>query len=110
VSVYNWESAPQLSDTAIASYIANDKLAQKETLDDLSSKGVLLKQVNIHSKKPDNQYRTQSLAGAGNADQVLHAEQLDRVGGTLSTKLIGQFHGPMGFKISEGVMPGLIVV
>jgi hypothetical protein len=110
VHAYKWQGAQLFNDSTMAGYVANDMATQKAALAYLNGKGVLLKQVNIHSKKPDNQYRTQSLAGAGNADQVVHADKLDRIGGQLTTKLAGLFHGPMGFKITEGIMPGLIVV
>ncbi len=110
VQSYKWQSAKLFNDSTIVSFVANDRAAQKATLAYLNGKGVMLKQVNIHSKKPDNQYRTQSLAGAGNADQVVHSDKLDRIGGPLSIKLAGQFHGPLGFNITRGIMPGLIVV
>jgi len=109
VGAYNWD-VQMFNDSTMANYVANDRAAQKATLAYLNGKGVLLKQVNIRSRKPDNQYYTQSLAGAGNADQVVHADKLDRLGGPLTTRLAGLFHGPMGFNITRGIMPGLIVV
>jgi len=106
VHAYKWLGPQLFNDSTMASHAANDMAAQKAALAYLNGKGVVLKQVNIQSKKPDNQYRTQSLAGPGGADQVVHADKLDKIGGTLTTKLAGQFHGPMGFKITEGIMPG----
>ncbi len=74
-----------IADSILASYVANDKIQQQEMLNYLSGKGIMLKQVNIRERKPDDQYYTQSLAGAGNADQVLHSKDL--LGGQLSTSL-----------------------
>jgi hypothetical protein len=74
-----------VSDSIVVAYVSNDKTYQQATASYLLSKGIMLKQVNIRDRKPDNQYRTLSLAGAGNADQVLHSKDL--LGGQLSTSL-----------------------
>jgi hypothetical protein len=100
----------KMNDSTLSAYADSDKKELKEVSTYINRKPIMLKQVNIHRKKPDNQYRTESLAGAGNADQVVHSDELDKIGGTLSTKLMGKFHGIIGSKISEGIMPGLIVV
>src|SRR6185312_4586584 len=49
-----------------------------------------------HEKTRDDQYRTQSRAGAGHADQVMHADEIEQIGGTLATSLDGRLHG-VGF-------------
>jgi len=82
-----------VSDTAMASYVGSDRLQQREILNYGKSKGIMLKQVNIRDKKLDNQYRTASLAGAGNADQVMHADEIGQIQGPLSTSLDGRLRG-----------------
>jgi TonB-dependent SusC/RagA subfamily outer membrane receptor len=76
-------------------YLAADK-QQRDDLVKYGFKGRMLKQVNIHEKKKDDQYRTQSLAGAGHADQVMHAEEIEQIGGQLATSLDGRLRG-VGF-------------
>ena len=51
-----------------------------------------LKAVTVKRKKRDNSYYTESLAGAGNADQVLHGNELKR-GGSLTDQLMGRLRG-----------------
>jgi drug/metabolite transporter (DMT)-like permease len=58
-----------------------------------SGRGTLLQPVMVKSVTHDNQYRTQSLAGAGFADQVIHFDDLQRVGEQLSTRLNGRLRG-----------------
>jgi hypothetical protein len=91
-------------------YLANSERQQEELNKVGFGKGRILKEVKIKGFKPDDQYETQSLLGAGHADQVVHAEQMNKVGGPLSLKLAGKFHGPLGFKITQGYFPGLVVV
>jgi hypothetical protein len=52
----------------------------------------MLKPVTVKAVKPDNPYRTQNLA-AGHADQVMHADEIEQVGGKLSTSLNGRLRG-----------------
>ncbi len=80
-----------ISDTALATFVKNEKLEQREVLNYFNSKPIMLKEVNIRNKKPDDQYNTQSLAGAGHADQVLHSAQLGY--GPLVSKLNGVLRG-----------------
>jgi len=87
------QSLLQQNDTIPGIYVMNDKIQQQELTNYISHKAIMLKQVNIHYKKPDNQYRTQSLAGAGNADQILHADEIGRISGPLTTSLNGRLHG-----------------
>jgi TonB-dependent SusC/RagA subfamily outer membrane receptor len=63
-------------------------------------KGKLLNPVTVKGVKQDDQYRTQSLAGAGFADQVMHAEDIERIGGQLSTSLNGRL---VGVNIINGI-------
>jgi len=112
----------QISDTSMATFANAEKLQQQEILNSGLVKGILLKQVNIRDKKPDDKYETTSLAGAGHADQVMHAGELERVGGQLSDALAGRLRGiifvPGGKSITErypvlrgiGTGPMLLVV
>jgi TonB-dependent SusC/RagA subfamily outer membrane receptor len=54
--------------------------------------GTLLKTVNIRSKRRNDLYRTQSLAGSGNADQMIHGNDIHG-GGLLSDQLNGRLRG-----------------
>ncbi len=77
-------------------YLAN----QKNLFDDYAKygppQGRLLKEVKIRSVKRRDDYRTQSLAGAGFADQVMHSDEIEKIQGMLSTSLNGRLIG-VGF-------------
>jgi hypothetical protein len=74
-------------------YIENAKAEQDERIKYGRIKGLMLNEVKVKDRKWADKYRTESLAGAGNADQVMHSEELERVGGLLSTSLNGRLHG-----------------
>ena len=75
------------------SYLANNE-RQQEELNKLGlGKGRLLKEVKIKARKLDDQYETQSLAGAGHADQVMHSKEIGEVQGPLSISLNGRLRG-----------------
>jgi len=93
VRPYPFTGLPLLNDTALNAYAVNEKMEQREVANYTRGKGVMLKQVNVHEKKPDNQYRTLSLAGAGGADQVMHADEIEQIQGSLITSLDGRLHG-----------------
>lgn len=80
-------------ETNMASYLQNAKDNQNELINYGQGKGIMLKEVKIKNKKLDDQYNTQNLAGAGNADQVMHSEEIERVQGSLATSLNGRLHG-----------------
>ena len=61
--------------------------------EDTLSKAALLKEVKVRDIKQAAQYRTQNLAGAGNADQVLRADAIQEVQGELTTRLNGRLSG-----------------
>jgi len=82
-----------VADTAMALLLNNDKVYQDELVKYGHIKGIMLKEVKIRDKKIDDQYKTQSLAGAGNADQVMHADEIERIQGPLSTSLNGRLYG-----------------
>ncbi|HZY37852.1 MAG TPA: MG2 domain-containing protein [Mucilaginibacter sp.] len=90
--VYRQAAAPVV-DAVVQRFVRNEKFQQDTYSGTSDGKRITLKQVNVHAKKPDNQYHTQSLAGAGNADQVMHAEELEQVQGPLVTSLNGRLRG-----------------
>jgi TonB-dependent SusC/RagA subfamily outer membrane receptor len=76
-------------------YLENNE-KQQEELNKLGfGKGRMLKEVKIKGFKADDQYETQSLAGAGHADQVLHSKDIG-YGMSLATALTGKLRG-VGF-------------
>lgn len=78
-----------------AAYLANNE-KQQEQLSMLGlGKGTLLKEVKVKAKKRQDNYVTQSLAGAGNADQVIHSKDIG-YGPFLSLSLLGKLRG-IGF-------------
>ncbi|HVW13593.1 MAG TPA: MG2 domain-containing protein [Mucilaginibacter sp.] len=87
---------PTASDTTlrfIATYLANTE-KQQEQLNMLGlGKGKILKGVTIKGRKPDDDYYTLSLAGAGHADAVMHADKIGQIQGMLVTSLNGRLRG-----------------
>jgi len=94
--------AHSVSDTAMAVYLENTKKERNEFINYGRGKGIMLKEVKIRDVKLDDQYKTQSLAGAGNADQVMHADEIEQIGGQLSTSLDGRLHGVTFVGASNG--------
>jgi TonB-dependent SusC/RagA subfamily outer membrane receptor len=88
-----FQNTQNFPDTAMAAYIGNTKKERNEWINYGKGKGILLKEVKIRDVKLDDKYRTQSLAGAGHADQVMHAEEIERIGGQLTTSLNGRLRG-----------------
>jgi TonB-dependent SusC/RagA subfamily outer membrane receptor len=80
-------------DTTMAVYLDYAKKERNEVINYGLGKGTMLKEVKIREKKRDDQYRTQSFAGAGHADQVMHADEIERIQGPLSTSLLGRLRG-----------------
>jgi TonB-dependent SusC/RagA subfamily outer membrane receptor len=75
-----------------SSYLANNE-KQQEELNKLGfGKGRILKEVKIKSIKLNDKYETQSLAGAGHADQVLHSKDIG-YGSSLAIALSGKLNG-----------------
>jgi TonB-dependent SusC/RagA subfamily outer membrane receptor len=86
--------APQImEDSGMSDYLRIAKKWHDEYNNYGVGNGKLLKPVTVKAVRQDNQYRTQSLAGAGFADQVLHADEIEKVGGQLSTSLNGRLRG-----------------
>lgn len=79
--------------TAMTILADNDKKQQLELINNGYLKGKILKEVTVKAKKPDNEYRTFSLAGPGNADQVMHSTEIEKVQGLLTTSLNGRLRG-----------------
>ena len=76
-------------------YLANNEKQQEELSKLGLGKGKMLKEVKIKAIKTDDQYETQSLAGAGHADQVIHSKDIG-YGTSLASALMGKLHG-VGF-------------
>jgi len=101
--------APQvLRDTGMVFYLGIAKQWHDKYYFD-AGKGKLLKPVTVKAIKQDNQYRTQSLAGAGRADQVLHADEIEKIGGLLSTSLNGRLYG-VSFSNGIPFLPSSITI
>ena len=78
------------TDTLMIPYLENSQ-KQKDVNERLGlSKAKMLKEVKIKAVKENNNYASSNLNGPGHADVVLHAEQLQNTGGTLSVRLQGQ--------------------
>ncbi len=86
---------PIMEDTGMAFYLGIAKKRHGEIYNYDTGRGKLLKPVTVKAVEHDNQYGTQSLAGAGFADQVLHAEDIERIAaqGQLSITLNGRLRG-----------------
>jgi hypothetical protein len=82
------ELAPEMNAT-LSNYL---KVAQKEHQIAGDARAKVLKPVVVKAHTIEAPYYTQSLAGAGHADQVLHASDIHG-GGTLSTALNGRLSG-----------------
>ncbi len=101
--VYNADKPPVVSPSAAHSdnagtkipmvYLDNSKKQQEELSRLDFGKSKMLKEVKIRAVKKDDQYETQSFAGAGNADQVMHSEEIERIRGPLSISLDGRLRG-----------------
>jgi hypothetical protein len=92
-----FQNTQVVPDTSLSLYIDNAKKERNEWINFGKGKGIMLKEVKIREKKRDDQYRTQSLAGAGHADQVMHADEIEQIGGPLSTSLNGRLRGVVFF-------------
>lgn len=90
ISPIAWKPVPLKT---IATLLENDQKQQQELINNGYLKGKSLKEVVVKTRKIDNDYRTTSLAGPGNADQVMHSAELERVQGPIITSLNGRLHG-----------------
>ncbi|HVW13594.1 MAG TPA: TonB-dependent receptor plug domain-containing protein [Mucilaginibacter sp.] len=72
-------------------------------------KGKMLKGATIKDRpvKRDDDYRTDSFAGAGHADQVMHADEIEKIQGPLTTSLNGRLKGVIFVGGNGGVVPVL---
>jgi TonB-dependent SusC/RagA subfamily outer membrane receptor len=90
---YSPRAAPLMADTmALTRFLINEKMYHQDLFGYFKSKGILLKEVDIKDSKRTEQYNTQSLAGAGHADQVIHADDI-KFGGRLADQLNGRLRG-----------------
>ena len=110
------QNIQKVTDTVMASLLSNDKLQQDELVKYGHAKGVMLKEVKIRSVKIDDDYHSSSILGPGHADQVMHADEIERIGGDLITSLNGRlrgvqfFHGMAYSKLSLHGGPMLLIV
>jgi len=81
-----------VQDSAFSGFINNERASQQAMISQFNGKQIALKEVKVRGRKPDEPYHTQSLAGAGNADQILHADQIG-YGPSLAGLLYGKLHG-----------------
>ncbi|HSZ32368.1 MAG TPA: TonB-dependent receptor plug domain-containing protein, partial [Puia sp.] len=109
------------NDSSLNYYIEKEQAAHEEYIKHIPFKGQVLKEVTVKAVKEDNQYRTQSLAGAGFADQVMHADEIQQIGGDLTTSLNGRLLGvnfsgegvpflQSGLTTTHGFAPMLLVL
>jgi TonB-dependent SusC/RagA subfamily outer membrane receptor len=82
-------------------YLANNERQQEELSKLGLGKGKMLKEVKIKGIKLDDQYETQSLMGAGHADQVLHSKDIG-YGASLASALVGKLHGVQFSSLQAG--------
>jgi len=80
-----------VADTAMNTYVKNNQKQRNQLYTQGLIGGKMLREVKIDARKRDDNYRTQSLAGAGNADQVLHSKDIGY--GLLSDNLNGKLRG-----------------
>ncbi|GAC1303739.1 MAG: hypothetical protein NVSMB24_10170 [Mucilaginibacter sp.] len=86
-----FQNTQNVRDSTISVYLDNTKKERNEWINYGRGKRIMLKEVKIKDIKLDDKYRTQSLAGAGHADQVLRSEDI-KYGTLLSTALNGRLH------------------
>ena len=89
------------NDTLMSTYLDNNRKEQEINLKYLPLNSRVLKEVKIRAVKDENNYPSSSLLGPGHADQVIHADEIEKIGGQLSTSLNGRlrgvsFNGPPG--------------
>ena len=80
-----------VADTAMNAYMKSNQKQRNQLYTQGLIGGKMLREVKINARKRDDNYRTQSLAGAGNADQVLHSKDIGY--GLLSDNLNGKLRG-----------------
>ena len=102
LTVNNTYQIPSNTNELMASYLKNKKLEQIENLKFGLNNSIKLKAITIVGKKIDNHYYTSSRAGAGNADLVIHAKELSKISGLLSTRILAHLPG-------KGVPPIIII-
>jgi TonB-dependent SusC/RagA subfamily outer membrane receptor len=81
------------NDSSLNTYVEKEKATHDEYIKHIPFRGQVLKEVTVKAVMEDNHYRTQSLAGAGFADQVMHADEIQQIGGNLTTSLNGRLRG-----------------
>lgn len=93
---YNQDVTP-----VMFAYLQNGEKQQDEL--NKGGRSRMLKEVKIKSIKPDDKYETESLAGAGFADQVIHSKDIGNSISSLPNVLAGKL---MGITFSGSGEPG----
>lgn len=93
---YNQNTPPLM-----LAYLQNSEKQQEQS--NKAGGGRMLKEVKIKSLKPDDKYETESLAGAGYADQVLHSKDIGNSILSLPDALAGKL---MGIRFTTSGAPG----
>jgi TonB-dependent SusC/RagA subfamily outer membrane receptor len=105
----NFYVPQRTNNSSLSSYIEKEKKDHDEYIKHIPFKGQMLKEVTVKAVREDDHYRTQSLAGAGFADQVMHADEIQQIGGNLETSLNGRLRGvffDQGFPFLQSSMKG----
>ena len=97
--IVNIEDSSELSLNADSIMIAYLKLKAIDQEFKAAKTVKVLKEVTVTAKKRDSSYYTESLAGAGHADQVFHGSEF-KGGGSLSDLLDGRL---LGVKFENGI-------
>lgn len=92
----------------MAIYLDNSKKQQENTLKYIGRRPIALKEVKIRSVKRNDNYRSSNYGGAGHADQVIHREELEKLGPDLGSVLSQKFHG-LAKKAGMFIIDGLEV-
>ncbi|HTK20714.1 MAG TPA: TonB-dependent receptor plug domain-containing protein [Mucilaginibacter sp.] len=98
LTAYNKDMPP-----VMFAYLQNSEKQQEELNKAGLGKGRILKEVKIKSIKTDDKYETESLAGAGHADQVLHSKDIGNSVLSLPNALAGKL---IGIRFASSGDPG----
>lgn len=100
-------SAQLQNDNLMSTYLDNNRKEQEINLKYLPLNSRVLKEVKIRAVKDENNYPSSSLLGPGHADQVMHAEEIDKIEGPLSTRLNGRLRGVIFYGNLPFLPPGM---
>jgi TonB-dependent SusC/RagA subfamily outer membrane receptor len=92
------------NDTGMVVYLENTKEIREDFTRDDATKYKVLKEVKVKKQNANSPYRTQSLAGASHADQVMHADEIKQIDGQLGVSLNWRLIG-VQFKHNDLTVP-----